>query len=180
VGVAELLNGPPTDRLVKRSARRIAAGTSGIVGSSWAFIFAVTTTVAWLIWGVFDSFSDRWLLVPSALASVVTLLIAFGLQYSQNRDTRAIQLKLDEILRVSSGARNELVKLERLPDEHLAMLEDQLLESRSESRDAHGPHQVYDPRSAPGTRSRRAPPHEIGPQQLSPRESRTARSPQQQ
>ena len=111
-------------------ARRLAAGTAGVVGSPHAFAVAAAAVAAWLGWGVVAGFSDRWLLIPSAVASVVTLLIAFGLQYSQNRDTRALQLKLDEILRSSSTARSELVKLERLDDERLAQIEEEIEEQR--------------------------------------------------
>jgi len=105
---------------------------SALVGSAWAFAVAVAATAGWLIWGAALGFSDRWLLVPSAVASVVTLLIAFGLQYSQNRDTRAIQLKLDEIIRASAGARSELVKLEHFPDDRLARIEEEIVEIRDE------------------------------------------------
>ena len=79
--------------------------------------------------------SDAWLLCPSAIASVLTSLIVFSLQYTQNRDTRAIQLKLDEILRGTDRARTELVKLERLSDEELSQIEDEILELREQEAD---------------------------------------------
>jgi low affinity Fe/Cu permease len=63
---------------------------------------------------------------------VVTFLIAFSLQYTQNRDTRAIQLKLDEILRAHEGARTEMVKLERMTDAELTEVEHELLELRAQ------------------------------------------------
>jgi len=63
---------------------------------------------------------------------VVTFLIVFSLQYTQNRDTRAIQLKLDEILRGTDRARSELVKLERLSDEELSQIEDEIVELREQ------------------------------------------------
>jgi low affinity Fe/Cu permease len=122
----------PATRPRLRALRALAACTPAFVGSPWAFLAAIVVSLLWLVWGVFADFSDRWLLVPSAVASVVTFLIAFSLQYTQNRDTRAIQLKLDEILRVSAGARSELVKLEQLPDDHLARIEEEILELRDE------------------------------------------------
>jgi len=63
------------------------------------------------------------LLVPSALASIVALLLVVLLQYSQNRDTRALQLKLDELIRSFGDARTQLLRLERMSDEELAALE---------------------------------------------------------
>lgn len=81
--------------------------------------------------GVVVGFSDRWLLVPSAIASVATFVIAFSLQHAQNRDMRAIQLKLDEILRAT--ARHELVKAEHLPDDDLTRIEEELIRARDEA-----------------------------------------------
>jgi low affinity Fe/Cu permease len=101
-----------------------------VVGSPWAFLAAIVLVLAWVAWGIADTFSNTWLLWPSALASVVTFLIAFSLQYTQNRDTRAIQLKLDEILRASDGARSELMKLELLTDEELSDVEREIMALR--------------------------------------------------
>ena len=115
-----------------RLIRRIASRTPEIVGSPWAFLTAILLTVIWIAWGFFAAFSNTWLLVPSALASVVTFLIVFSLQYTQNRDTRAIQLKLDEILRGTDRARSDLVKLERRSDEELTQIEDEIVQLREE------------------------------------------------
>jgi low affinity Fe/Cu permease len=106
--------------------RRIALRIPEFVGSPYAFLAAILLTAAWIVWGFFAPFSQTWLLVPSALASVITFLIVFSLQYTQNRDTRTIQLKLDEILLSNESARNELVKLERLSDEELTQVEEGL------------------------------------------------------
>jgi low affinity Fe/Cu permease len=115
-----------------RLLRRIAIRTPEVVGSPWAFLAAIALTAAWLIWGFFARWSATWLLWPSAIASAVTFLIVFSLQYTQNRDTRAIQLKLDEILRSSEHARSDLVKLERRSDQELGELEQEILELRDE------------------------------------------------
>jgi low affinity Fe/Cu permease len=77
----------------------------------------------WLALGPAFGFSSGWLLVPSAVASIVALLLVVLLQYSQNRDTRALQLKLDEVIRAVGEARTELVRLEELPDDQLAGIE---------------------------------------------------------
>ncbi|MFN2628422.1 MAG: low affinity iron permease family protein [Gaiellaceae bacterium] len=116
---------------MSRRVRALAAATPRLVGSPWAFLMAIFLTVAWLVWGVVVGFSDRWLLVPSAIASVATFVIAFSLQHTQNRDTRAIQLKLDEILRAT--ARHELVKAEHLPDDDLTRIEEELIRARDEA-----------------------------------------------
>jgi low affinity Fe/Cu permease len=115
-----------------RLVRRLAIKVPELVGAPLAFLIAILLTAGWIVWGVFEPFSDKWLLVPSAVASVVTFLVVFSLQYTQNRDTRAIQLKLDEILRSSEVARSELVKLERLPDEELASIEEDILRRRDD------------------------------------------------
>src|SRR5215210_6855651 len=120
-----------SDRLL-RPLRRTAVRIPELVGSPWAFLVALVLTGGWLVWGVFQPFADTWLLVPSALASVVTFLIVFSLQYTQNRDTRSIQLKLDEILRGTESARSELVKLERLSDEELTQIEDEIVQLREQ------------------------------------------------
>jgi low affinity Fe/Cu permease len=115
-----------------RLLRRLAMRTPQVVGSPWAFLAAIVLTLVWVAWGFAARWSTTWLLWPSAIASVVTFLIAFSLQYTQNRDTRAIQLKLDEILR-ATGARNELMKLEHLSDAELSDVEQEILALREGS-----------------------------------------------
>src|ERR671936_2729565 len=106
-----------------RIGRSVSRKTAEIVGSPISFLAALALVAAWLVWGFFANFSDRWLLVPSAVASVIAFVVVFSLQYTQNRDTRAIQLKLDELLRGVTRTRTELVKLEQLSDEELAQME---------------------------------------------------------
>ena len=115
--------------------RRIALRTPEVVGSPWAFFAAIVLAVVWVVVGPLVGFTDSWLLWPSAIASVVTFLIVFSLQYTQNRDTRAIQLKLDEILRGTEKARTRLMKLERLSDEELGQVEQEIIELREQERD---------------------------------------------
>jgi low affinity Fe/Cu permease len=118
--------------------RRTAMRTPHLVGSPYAFLAAIVLVLAWIVWGVVGGFSTNWLLWPSAIASVFTFLIVFSLQYTQNRDTRAVQLKLDEILRTSDGARNDLVKLEMLTDEQLSDVESEILRLRARAPDLAG------------------------------------------
>jgi low affinity Fe/Cu permease len=110
--------------------RRIALRIPEIVGSPIAFLAAIVMVAGWIVWGVFARWSTTWLLWPSAIASVVTFLIVFSLQYTQNRDTRAVQIKLDEILRTSENARTELVKIEQRSDEELTVVEQEILDLR--------------------------------------------------
>jgi low affinity Fe/Cu permease len=114
--------------------RRLALRIPQIIGTPQAFLAAIVVVLAWVVWGFVAGWSDTWLLWPSAPASVMTFLIAFSLQYTQNRDTRAIQLKLDEILRSTAGAREELVKLERLPDDELTRAEEEIVQRTTRQR----------------------------------------------
>src|SRR5215218_1276518 len=110
--------------------RRMALRTTQLVGTPAAFSAAILLALVWVLGGFMVGWTDKWLLWPSAIASIVTFLIAFSLQYTQNRDTRAVQLKLDEILRATEHARNQLVKLERLSDEELGQIEEEIVKLR--------------------------------------------------
>ena len=103
--------------------RRIADATAAVVGSSGAFTATVVMTAVWLILGPVFTFSDTWQLSMNTIASQVTFLIAVLLQNTQNRDTRALQLKLDELIRSTEHARNHLINLEDMDDAELDSLE---------------------------------------------------------
>ena len=114
--------------------RRIADATGSVVGSPWAFTANVALTALWLVLGPFFEFSDTWQLTMNTAASQVTFLMAFLLQNTQNRDTQALQLKLDELIRTTAGARSQLIQLEELDDNQLAALKrefEQLHERRT-------------------------------------------------
>ena len=102
--------------------RRFADVTGSAVGSPWAFTLTIVLTALWLLLGPVFQFSDTWQLTMNTAASQVTFLIAFLLQNSQNRDTRALQLKLDELIRSTAGARSQLIQLEELDDKQLDAL----------------------------------------------------------
>jgi low affinity Fe/Cu permease len=105
---------------MNRFVGSIARVAPSIVGSRASFLGLLAITLVWVAVGPFVHFSDGWLLVPSAVASVAALLLVVLLQYSANRDTRALQLKLDEVIRAVGDARTELLRLEHRSDEELA------------------------------------------------------------
>lgn len=102
--------------------RRMADVTASVVGSPWTFAATVVLTALWLLIGPIFGFSDTWQLTMNTAASQLTFLIAFLLQNTQNRDTRALQLKLDELIRATAGARPQLMHLEELDDDQLEAL----------------------------------------------------------
>src|SRR6266702_3647462 len=113
--------------------RRIASRAADIVGSSWAFLIALLVIVVWGLVGHAFHYSDTWQLVINTGTSVVTFLMVFLIQNTQNRDAKAIQLKLDELIRAIKSARNELVDLENLSDDELKKLEKQFQDLRQKA-----------------------------------------------
>ena len=107
---------------VKERFRRISCSAAECVGTYWAFGISISLIVLWAVSGPIFHFSDTWQLTMNTAASQLTFLVAFLLQNTQNRDTRALQLKLDELLRSTSGARPQLINLEELDEEQLRAL----------------------------------------------------------
>ena len=102
--------------------RKFAHKTSELVGSPWAFIVAAAVIVVWAIAGPIFHFSDTWQLTVNTGTTIITFLMVFLIQNTQNRDATAIHLKLDELIRGVKGARTGMVALEDLNDEQLARL----------------------------------------------------------
>lgn len=103
--------------------RRFSVVGSEAVGSPWAFSLAVLAVVAWACAGPLFDFSDTWQLVVNTGTTIITFLMVFLIQNTQNRDARVLQLKLDELLRAVEGARTGMVRLEDLSDADLARLQ---------------------------------------------------------
>jgi low affinity Fe/Cu permease len=102
--------------------RKFARYSSEILGSAEAFLVACIAIVVWAAVGPRYNFSDTWQLVINTATTIITFLMVFIIQNTQNRDARAIQLKLDELIRAVKGARTGLVRLEELTDEELCTL----------------------------------------------------------
>jgi len=102
--------------------RTFSQRTSDLVGSSWSFLTAAAVVVVWAGSGPFFHFSDTWQLVINTGTTVVTFLMVFLIQNTQNRDAKALHLKLDELLRGVEGARTSFVDIEHLTDDELARL----------------------------------------------------------
>jgi low affinity Fe/Cu permease len=103
--------------------RSFARRASGFVGSPWAFAASIALVIGWAALGPVYHYSDTWQLVINTGTTIVTFLMVFLMQNTQNRDSKAIQLKLDELLRGVKGARTGLVRLETLTEEELVALE---------------------------------------------------------
>jgi low affinity Fe/Cu permease len=110
---------------MKEFFRKFSQKTSEAVGSPGAFIFALLLLLIWAILGPFFHFSDTWQLVINTATTIITFLIVVLIQNTQNRDAKALHLKLDELIRSIQGARNSLVNLEELSDDELETLQKQ-------------------------------------------------------
>jgi low affinity Fe/Cu permease len=113
---------PPPDEEQKRLSdvfRRLASSASDKFGSHWAFLAAVSVVVAWAVTGPIFGFSEAWQLVINTGTTIITFLMVFLIQATQNRDAKATHLKLDELIR-SSEARNIFADLEDATEAELA------------------------------------------------------------
>jgi low affinity Fe/Cu permease len=117
--------------IVSDAFRCFAQRASTLLGSAWAFCGAVLVIVVWLVTGPTFHFSDTWQLIINTATTVVTFLMVFLIQNTQNRDAKAMHLKLDELIRALKGARNQLVDLEELSDNDLRKLEEQFRRLRT-------------------------------------------------
>jgi low affinity Fe/Cu permease len=105
--------------------RKLAHNVASATGSPVAFLSAVTIILAWGITGPIFHFSDTWQLVINTGTTIITFLMVFLIQNTQNRDSQVMQLKLNELIRAVHSARNDLVDLEELSDQELHRLQEQ-------------------------------------------------------
>ncbi len=114
---------------------RLAKWTSHTAGHPASFAIAVFVILAWIISGPIFKFTDTWQLVINTGTTIVTFLMVFLVQATQNRDSAAIQLKLDELIRATKGAHNALIDLEELEDGELKKVREQFQSLARRSRD---------------------------------------------
>jgi low affinity Fe/Cu permease len=134
--------------VVSDAFRVFARHSSIALGSAWAFAGAVLVILVWILTGPMFHFSDTWQLVINTATTIITFLMVFMIQNTQNRDAKAVHLKLDEPIRALNDARNELVDLEDLSDEELKKLQEQFKSMRKRAEND-------------GSRSRHAEPSEL-------------------
>jgi low affinity Fe/Cu permease len=142
------LKKPVKDRLPKISGQvatetrndafgKFSSSASMWLGSKWAFLGAVVVIVAWSATGPIFHYSDTWQLVINTGTTIVTFLMVFLIQNTQNRDARAINLKLNELIHSSAGAGNQMMDIEKLSDEELDVLQARYEKIRAEYMERH-------------------------------------------
>lgn len=107
---------------------RFARFAANITGKPATFLTAVTIIVVWALTGPLFGFSDTWQLVINTGTTIITFLMVFLIQNTQNRDTEALQIKLDELIRSSRGARNAVLNLEELDEKELDAIRQEYLD----------------------------------------------------
>jgi low affinity Fe/Cu permease len=120
--------------LVQESFRVFAQRVSEAAGSPWAFAAAVTGVVIWAALGPIFHFTDTWQLTMSTICSIIPSLMVFLIQNTQNRESKAMQLKLDELIRATETARNRMIRLESMSDAELETLESEFQRVRGSRR----------------------------------------------
>ena len=111
---------------------RFSSTASNWVGSKWAFYAAILIVLLWGVTGPLFHYSDTWQLVINTGTTIVTFLMVFLIQNTQNRDAQAINLKLDELIYSISAANNQMMDIENLGDDELTVLHDRYEKIRAE------------------------------------------------
>jgi len=114
--------------------RKFSNKAASTLGSPWLFVMSLLLIILWLISGPFAHFSDTWQLLINTATTVFTFLAVFLIQNTQNRDAKAMHLKLDELIHAIQGARNQLVDLEDLSDAELEKLQLQFRKLRKQAQ----------------------------------------------
>jgi low affinity Fe/Cu permease len=117
--------------------RKLAARVADRVGSAFTFLVALLVIAAWAVTGPLFHFSDTWQLVINTGTTIVTFLMVFLIQNTQNRDARAVHLKLDELIRAQKSARNLFADIEDATEEELRKLQDEFKRLRQQGLEKH-------------------------------------------
>jgi low affinity Fe/Cu permease len=127
-----------TRRLARKQSgfRRFAQAVSNLVGTPAAFGIALAVVIVWGVLGPIFHFSDTWQLVINTGTTIITFLMVFLVQHTQNRETEAIRLQLDELIWSIRAARNQMLDVDELTDEELRALRDEYRRIASRSRSA--------------------------------------------
>lgn len=115
---------------MKEKFHLLAQKISNWSGSPWAFGLSVLGIIIWAALGPVFNYSDTWQLIVNTTTTIITFLMVFLIQNTQNRDARAIHLKLDELIRANVHARNELIDLENLSEEELDRLHEEFCKAQ--------------------------------------------------
>lgn len=124
----------PAGSTEMKAFERFAAAVSRLAGRPAAFSLAVILILAWAICGPLFGFSDTWQLVVNTSTTIITFLMVFLIQHTQNRDSLAIQIKLAELILVAKGAENEIATAEERSDEYLERLHAAFRDRREQQR----------------------------------------------
>lgn len=122
---------------MKEVFRRAAGHVSNLAGTAIVFLFAVLAVVVWGLTGPIFHYSDTWQLVINTGTTIVTFLMVFLIQNTQNRDSKAVQIKLDELIRATKGARVHYIGLEDMSDDDLTVLNTELRQIANRPGSAH-------------------------------------------
>lgn len=117
---------------------KFAAAASSWLGSKWAFVGAIVIIVVWALTGPIFHYSDTWQLVINTGTTIITFLMVFIIQNTQNRDAHAINLKLDELIHAIGPAKNQMMDIEKLSDEELATIHEKYTQMRADCVDDEG------------------------------------------
>lgn len=122
---------------MNESFRKFARYVSGVAGAPWAFIIAIIVVAVWGLTGPIFNFSDTWQLIINTGTTILTFLMVFLIQNTQNRDSHAIHLKLDELIRAVKKARNDLIDIEDTTDAEIHRLDQEFDKIRMDRRSTH-------------------------------------------
>lgn len=134
-------------RKIERAFGSLARKSSSIIGSSYAFVTAVLIVIIWALTGPMFNYSQNWQLVINTGTTIITFLMVFLLQHTQNKDSLALQLKLDELIGALEGANNKMIEIEEMDEEDLLQMKQRykkVLDAIDDATESRGSISVHD------------------------------------